>query len=707
MKKKIISLLLILGLLLPCFAFAADIGSIDFDIDGDSVCITVKGEEHKPVSIVIEDAYKKYYIDQQETDSDGKAVFNTRLEKGKEYNCIVNIAGVKKTGTILIKDDDPGDTKPPQKPDVAYICIKGYKGIILSRTQVKLNKGDTVLSLTESVLSAEGIDYTIRNGYMAGIDGQDEFDKGPNSGWMFSVNGKFPGIGADNLVIRNGDYIEWIYTTDLGEDVGNSYKDKRNGSVEIDNGTVEQQEISSIIDGIIKTVINNDELTEWQIIGISRAGVQVDEKHYKNLEEYVRAQKGSFRKITDCGKIVMAVTALSKDPRNISGYNLIEKIYNNDKMTLQGTNGPAFALLALDTVRYAVPEDALWSRKKLTDWILKQQNDDGGFPLTHGEASDVDITAMTLQALSRYQDNPAVKTAVERAVDFLSRNQASDGGYCSWKDSNSESVSQTIIALTALGINPATDDRFVKDGNLISKLLSFKEPDGRFAHRKGDGPNDIATEQALVALIAYRRFLEGKNWVYDMTAEKTEPSFDDTAFIDLVSASEWAREYIYKAEKYGLMKGKGCNRFEPRQNITRAEVTTLLVRLLDGEPTSKAPQVFVDVKPDSWYFGYVMESYERGIVLGKSVDKFMPDDYITREEMAAMFHRALSFEASEDVTVKDIHEASEWAVPSIKAMVKNQIMIGYDDIFSPKQMVTREMAAAIIVRIFERGDTAD
>ena len=214
----------------------------------------------------------------------------------------------------------------------------------------------------------------------------------------------------------------------------------------------------------------------------------------------------------------MAVTAHSKT-RNISGYNLIEKIYNNDKMTLQGTNGPAFALLALDTVRYAVPEDALWSRKKLTDWILKQQNDDGGFPLTHGEASDVDITAMTLQALSRYQDNPAVKTAVERAVDFLSRNQASDGGYCSWKDSNSESVSQTIIALTALGINPATDDRFVKDGNLISKLLSFKEPDGRFAHRKGDGPNDIATEQALVALIAYRRFLEGKNWVYDMTAE--------------------------------------------------------------------------------------------------------------------------------------------------------------------------------------------
>jgi hypothetical protein len=502
--------------------------------------------------------------------------------------------------------------------------------------------------------------------------------------------------------VRSGDYIEWIYTTDLGEDVGNSYKDKRDESIEIDNTTVEQQEISSTIDSIIKSIIKNAEITEWQAIGMARAGVQVDEKYYKNLEEYIKAQKGNFRKITDCGKIVMAVTALNKDPRNISGYNLIEEIYNNGKMTLQGTNGPAFALLALDTSRYTVPEDAVWSREKLIDWILKQQNDDGGFPLAHGEASDIDITAMALQALSRYRDNPMIKTAVERAVNFLSRNQTNDGGYCSWKDSNSESISQTIIALTALGINPATDYRFVKDGNLISKLLSFKETDGCFAHREGDGPNDMATEQALVALVAYQRFLEGKNWVYDMTAEKTEQSLDDAVFVDIASASEWAREFIYKAKEYGLMEGKGCNRFEPKQDITRGEVAALLVRLLNDEPNSKAPQVFIDVRPDSWYYGYVMKSYEKGIIFGKSIDKFMPDDYITRQEMAAMLHRALAFEASEDVAVKDIHEASKWAVPSIKAVMKNRIMLGYNDIFSPKQMVTREMAAAVIVRIFER-----
>ena len=75
---------------------------------------------------------------------------------------------------------------------------------------------------------------------------------------------------------------------------------------------------------------------------------------------------------------------------------------------------------------------------------------------------------------------------------------------------------------------------------------------------------------------------------------------------------------------------------------------------------------------------------------------------ITREEMAVMFHRALSLKASEDVVVKDIQEASQWAVPAIKVVVENQIMIGDNGVFLPKQKVTREMAATVIVRVFEK-----
>jgi hypothetical protein len=72
--------------------------------------------------------------------------------------------------------------------------------------------------------------------------------------------------------------------------------------------------------------------------------------------------------------------------------------------------------------------------------------------------------------------------------------------------------------------------------------------------------------------------------------------------------------------------------------------------------------------------------------------------------MAVMFQRALSLKSGEDVLVKDIQEVSSWAVPAIKAVVTNQIMMGDNGVFSPKQKVTREMAATVIVRVFERGE---
>ncbi|HHX23721.1 MAG: S-layer homology domain-containing protein [Tepidanaerobacteraceae bacterium] len=474
-----------------------------------------------------------------------------------------------------------------------------------------------------------------------------------------------------------------------------------------EEASIGQEKISDAIDEIVKYIYENNKdsgLTEWQIIGMRAAGIEIPEKYYENLEEYVKAQEGYFRKITDYAKLAMSVRVLNRDPRNVSGYDLIEKIYNNDNMTLQGTNGPIFALIAIDVCGYSIPNDALWPKERLLGYILNQQNDDGGFPLVYGESSDIDLTAMAIQALSRYQENPEAEGAIEKAVEFLSQKQSADGGFTSWGDTSSESISQTIIALTALGIDPLKDSRFVKDGNLISKLFSFREVDGGYSHIEGERSNDMASEQALVALAAYRRFLEGKSWIYLLKNEKETFPDDNTYFSDINNASKWAREYIEKTKKYGLMEGKGHNQFEPKQNITRAEFAALLVRLLKLEESNKAQQVFTDVKPDSWYYGYVMKCYEEGIITGKTEEKFVPNDYITREQMAVMFQRALSLEIVEDVIFKDIQEASQWAVPAIKAVVGNRIIVGDNGVFSPKQNVTREMAATVIVRVFERGE---
>jgi len=355
------------------------------------------------------------------------------------------------------------------------------------------------------------------------------------------------------------------------------------------------QEISAAIDEIIQYIYKNNEdleLTEWQIIGMTGAGIDVPEKAYENLEEYLKEQDGYFRKITDYAKLAMAVVALNRDPRNVAGYDIIEKIYNNENMTLQGSNGPIFSLMALDAWGCSIPEDALWTREKLLDYILNQQNADGSFSLTSGEKSDIDLTAMAIQGLVGYKEKPEVLGVIEKAVDFLSKNQSADGGFLTWGDVTSESISQTIIALTALGIDPAKDSRFVKDGNLISKLFSFKEADGGFSHIQGLGPDDMATEQALVALVAYKRFLEGKGWIYDMKKDMQEEEAplpeEDVSFADMDKVSQWAKEYIEKGT-HPVIKAVMANQimmgdngvFSPRQKVTREMAAAAIVRVYE------------------------------------------------------------------------------------------------------------------------------
>jgi hypothetical protein len=128
---------------------------------------------------------------------------------------------------------------------------------------------------------------------------------------------------------------------------------------------------------------------------------------------------------------------------------------------------------------------------------------------------------MALQALAPYvgRGNLAVDAAVDRALATLSKLQRPSGGFASWGTMNAESCAQVVVALCSLGIDPAADERFIKDGtNVIDALLSFQnKTTGAFGHVAGGVDDGMATEQAAYALVAYWRFTEGKNGLYDMS----------------------------------------------------------------------------------------------------------------------------------------------------------------------------------------------
>ena len=271
-------------------------------------------------------------------------------------------------------------------------------------------------------------------------------------------------------------------------------------------------------------------VADWYAIAMARCGIGEDyETYLAALEAYVEsayAESGglSANKATEWHRIALAVTALGGDatafgtkPDGGSIDLIADGCYDcvvEGDPGAQGLNGWIFALLALDAGGYQVPEGARYTRETIIEAIVSAQGEDGGFSLTGGTL-DADITAMALQALAPYADEQA--EVIDRALAALSAAQCADGGFASWGAENAESTAQVVMALCALGIDPAADERFCKEGgSAVSALLGFRLEDGSFAHADNT-PDAMASEQGLQALEALRRFYAGEKRFFDMT----------------------------------------------------------------------------------------------------------------------------------------------------------------------------------------------
>jgi len=256
-------------------------------------------------------------------------------------------------------------------------------------------------------------------------------------------------------------------------------------------------------------------------LGLARSQKYVSqsyyEKYYSNVASELSVKNGHLTstKYTEYSRVILALTAIGKDPTNVSGYNLLEKLADFSNVKKQGINGPIYALIALDSKDYKIPEvkgvSVQTTRQMLVDYILNKEvvNADGvrgGFSLS-GDRADPDITGMALQALSNYQSQSKVKEAINRALAALEAIEQSDGEYLTWGGETSESIIQVIIAKAALGIDPSKN---------VSALMNYYITSKGFRHIP-DGEMDLmATEQGLYALAAYDRYLHGQNALYKM-----------------------------------------------------------------------------------------------------------------------------------------------------------------------------------------------
>jgi hypothetical protein len=113
-----------------------------------------------------------------------------------------------------------------EKANTVTISITGdaETGMILAPAAVEIKSGDSVLEITKRITRKLRIQMEFQGAgaaaYVEGIDNLYALDKGAESGWMFRVNGEFPDKSAGSYTLVSGDRIEWLYTLDLGKDIG-------------------------------------------------------------------------------------------------------------------------------------------------------------------------------------------------------------------------------------------------------------------------------------------------------------------------------------------------------------------------------------------------------------------------------------------------------------------------------------------------------
>ena len=411
----------------------------------------------------------------------------------------------------------------------------------------------TAWDAVKACLDNAKYEYTGSGAYLKSITdtkGQTlgEKDDGKSSGWMFGVTpaqGKetLPNTTLDATFIHDGDTVRLFFTNkyipvDPDEPV--------DPGTEVPNFDKVYADTKKYIQNNVPAPVVASDRGEWAVLGLARAGVELSDAYiqayYGKVVAYVQKNMGADGvladpeshnpTVTDNERIILALTAIGKDPANVGGKNLLAALQDRNIMQVTNTsdtdiNGLVFGLLALNSGNYT--QDSYW----LVQAILTQQNENGSWSASADRkpVGDVDMTAMALQALAPYYNeggDNTVNAAVDKALQWLSAKYKGTG-YTS-----AESCAQVVVALSALQLNANSDSSFVKtvDGaptSVLGDLLRYYLGEGQgFKHTaSGKTADQKATEQALYAMAAYERYCRRTKALYDMTDAVCAHSFGD------------------------------------------------------------------------------------------------------------------------------------------------------------------------------------
>ncbi|CAM2962226.1 prenyltransferase/squalene oxidase repeat-containing protein [Hathewaya histolytica] len=263
---------------------------------------------------------------------------------------------------------------------------------------------------------------------------------------------------------------------------------------------VQDKDIIKIISKSSDYLKTNNDLSNWDVIALKVAGQNKSSQELKDkkekLLEYIEKEikdEGDDYGLLNYSRSALAVLSQDGNPYNFKGTNLVSKIKNMVEAKDESINAQVWGMMVLDILGES------YKKEEAIQYLAKEQKSDGGFALFSGiRKSDnlPDITAMTVYSLTmggNDKNHPIVKKALEHLKVSLEKMN---------KDKNSqnlESLAQIVMAIVASGDDLSAYT--INNQNILDEILTYKVEDGSFKHNKSDKKgNKIATEQALIAL---------------------------------------------------------------------------------------------------------------------------------------------------------------------------------------------------------------
>jgi LPXTG-motif cell wall-anchored protein len=409
--------------------------------------------------------------------------------------------------------------------------VVGDKGILREAENISFYNKPTAFQLLQTVLG-DKLEFS-ESEYGKMITSINGVKMEGTNYWAFYVNGKMASVGADSYELKSNDQISFQYESweTPGEEPEEGTGEEANPepiTPQVD--PIPATKLSNAINAVSQYV-NKNHVGEWEAVALKQAGKELPTNYLENVKKLITDKKGKFSKITDYERYTLGILAAGGNPTNVAGYDLIEAIYNGN-VTKQGLNGVFYGLIALDSANFEIPENAKWTREKLVGHLLEKQNNDNGWSWDGSEKSDIDTTAMVLTALAPYKNETNVKTAIDKAVQYLSSQ------YQTSKIDNSSTAAQVIVALSSIEVD-ANNPLFTKDEiSLILYLLSFQNEDGGFDWQGGNVSDVMSTSQGIQGVVAYQLFMNKQGSLFQLSLNLDTPEQPINDDSDVTSPEE-------------------------------------------------------------------------------------------------------------------------------------------------------------------------